>query len=242
MFFKKSKVLDLRFVDTSGRGLYQTLPVRKAEDVPYVCEEYQKEKYKTKKFHLCPGMSDYAKLGFIIPAWTDIEIFANKAGITASRGLTQTGSRVVEIGNPPVRMGGDIPDGLVSIDPEIPFAVYKFENPWNIFCSKNISALIMPPIYHATWCNDVHMYPGCISYSKFTFANIMLTIKKPMRVKISAGEPLVHVIPFYDKNIDAGFGPATEEDLHYSKGQIYGTEHQFYRKKLNIKKIFNLFK
>jgi hypothetical protein len=240
MFFKKQKAADLQFVDISEKGLYQTLPVMKAVDVPYVCEEYQIKTYGSKKFHHCPGMSDYYKMGYIIPAWTDLEFFANKAGITACAGVTQGGARNINTGAEPVIMDSVLPDGLVDVDKSIKTVVHKFENPWHIICEKEISALLLPPIYHATWCNNIHLYPGCISYKKFTAANVMLTVKTPGRFTIKAGEPLLHVIPFWDKTINAGYGPVSQDQHHYIKGQIYSTDTQFYRKKLNIKRLFGL--
>ena len=240
MFWKKEKQPDLVFGDVSERGIYQTLCVERAEDVPFASERFQKEKYGAKKFHLCPGMSDYAKAGYIVPAWCDIEFIANSAGVRAHRGETESGNRKVKFGNEPFEMGTDIPDGFVDIDPNIQFKVFKFDSPWKIFCSKSISALILPPIYHATWCNDLHFWPGLIAYDKFTIANVMLTPKKQGRITIRAGEPLIHIVPMTNTYINAAVGPATQEQLHFSKGQIYGTDTQFYRKYLNVKRFFGL--
>ena len=101
----------------------------------------KKKKYGAKKFHLCPGMSDYAKAGYIVPAWCDIEFIANSAGVRAHRGETEGSDRKVKFGNEPFEMGTDIPDGFVDIDPNIQFKVFKFDSPWQIFCAKSISAL-----------------------------------------------------------------------------------------------------
>lgn len=238
MFFKKKQVADLSFVDTSDLGVYQHLSVERAVDVPYLAEKLQKERYGVKKFRHCPGMSDYANLGYIIPAWCDMEFMANRADVCAYRGVTHSGTRSFEVGPPPVEMGTDIPDGFVSIDSDISFKVFKFESPWQIFCNGEISALLLPPVYHAAWCNNLFFWPGCVSYKKFTIANVMLTVKKQGRTTIRAGEPLIHVIPFNDKAINATVGPATQEQIHYSKGLINRTDNQIYRKLLNAKRFF----
>ena len=77
-FLKKKK--DLEFVDTK-RTAYQTYPVMRAVDVKPRTFEYQKNKYKKHLLPHCPGMIQYAEMGYIIPAWIDIHIKANKAGV-----------------------------------------------------------------------------------------------------------------------------------------------------------------
>ena len=64
--FKKSQP-DLEFVDKT-RMVYQRYPVQKAADVKPLSYDLQRNKYGQHKFVLCPGTTDYANYGYIIPA------------------------------------------------------------------------------------------------------------------------------------------------------------------------------
>lgn len=64
--------------------------------------------------------------------------------------------------------------------------------------------------------------------------------KRECHVHIKAGEPLLHVMPFYNKQINASVGPATEAQIDKSKNIIPGDEAQYYRKFLSFKKRFTI--
>jgi hypothetical protein len=55
-------------------------PVVLAKNVRPICATVQKNRPAEKRYQVCPGITDYANSGYIIPAHTDISIKANKVG------------------------------------------------------------------------------------------------------------------------------------------------------------------
>jgi hypothetical protein len=66
--------------------------------------------------------------------------------------------------------------------------------------------------------------------------------KRECTVHIKAGEPLIHVMPFYNKEISASVGPASEAQQDKTKNLIPGDDSQYYRKFMAVKKKFNVHK
>jgi len=234
--FLKKKTPEFEFIDVS-RQTYHRLPVQRAQDVTPKSKANQIEKYGVFKFPHCPGIIDYSRLGYIIPAWVDMKIFANKAGVIGEIGSAIRGDRGFR---PPINMDASIVDGFFTPEDGVPLTVIKFECPWYIRTSKNISALCLPPLYHATWLDDLHLWSGSVDYEKFSVTNFICSPKRKCNVHIKAGEPLLHIIPFYGKDIVAGYGPGTDAQVDYTKNEAYGDTPQFYRKLYAVKKIFKL--
>jgi|TARA_S200002703_G_scaffold125223_1_gene111441 hypothetical protein len=233
-FFKKEK--DIEFVDVS-RNAYLDFPVHLAKDVEVIGKEERIEKVGSNIFAQCPGMIDYAKLGYIIPAWVDIHIKANKAGTICKIGSEKRGARgFLE----PRKMNSDIVLGIISPQDDVPLTVFHVGAPWNIFTNKNISALILPANYHSNIFQCLHVWQGVVDYKNFHTANFIFSPTKKCEVHIKAGDPLLHVIPFLNTNLIGGYGPGTEQQLDESRNQILNGDSQYYRKFLSVKKLFKL--
>lgn len=233
-FFKKEK--DIEFVDVT-RNAYIDFPVQLARDVPVIGREYQIEKHGVNKFVHCPGMIDYAKLGYIIPAWVDIKIKANKAGVVSTIGDNKRGTRGFQT---PKKMDATLIDGMFTPEDGIPLTVLHIGAPWNIFVSKNISALILPASYHSAHLNDIHIWPGAVDYKNFSTANLIVSPKRKCEINIKAGEPLLQVIPFLNTDLKGGYGPGTDQQVDKSRNSILSGDSQYYRKFLSVKKLFKL--
>ena len=232
--FKKEK--DIEFVDVT-RNAYQSFPIELAKNVPVLGKDERVEKYGSNKFAHCPGMIDYANMGYIVPAWVDIHIKANKAGIVAKTGNNKRGAR----GFPqPKNMDQTIVEGMVDIQDNIPFKVFHIGAPWHVFVNKNISALVLPASFHSKLSEDLHIWPGVVDYKKLTSLNLVCTPKRACEVHINAGEPLLHVIPFLNSDITGGYGPGTQEQIDLYNNTITSGENQYYRKYLSVKKFFGL--
>ena len=236
-FFKK-KTRDLEFVDIN-RTAYQTFPVVKAADVKPLTFEHQKKKFGKHMFPHCPGMIQYAEMGYIIPAWIDIHIKANKAGVAHYIGSDDRGTRGYLPGRP---MEPDIIAGLVEPQDGVPLTVLNFGSPWGIFAKKNVTGLLLPAFYHSNFLDDLLVLPGSVDYKSFHTANFICVPKRECEVHIKAGDPLLHVIPFMNTDFDAGFGPGTQEQLDYYKNDMPGDDKQYYRKYHMLKKVFRLSK
>lgn len=230
IFGKKQR--DIEFVDTT-RLVYQKIPVQLAREVkPKYFEEQKKNSGKILFSH-CPGMFDQYKFGYIIPAWTDIHIKANKAGCVVILGGSR-GSPFL----PPTRMNSSIVDGIFK--PEgIDLSVWHVPSPWSVQTKKDISALVNSPVFHWSFNDDIHVWPGIVDYKNFSTINFIFSPKRGCEITIPAGEPLLHVMPFFNKDISGGFGPATQEQIDSHKYQIVSSEKQSYRKRLQtVKKFF----
>jgi hypothetical protein len=186
---------------------------------------------------LCPGTTDYANYGYIIPAWTDINIKANRAGIAHSIGSKARGDRGFEAGR---FMDSELVDGLLEPSDGVPLKVLHFGCPWRVFGNGKVSALVMPAFYHSKIVHDLHIWPGIVDYENFHVINMIVSPKRECEVKIRAGEPLLHVLPFWNKSINAGYGPGTDEQIDISRNEVPGDDKQFYRKHFSIKKVFDL--
>ena len=236
MRFPWQQKRDIEFIDSS-RKIYQHYPIMRAKDVKCNSFDSQKEKHGAYKFPLCPGLFDYSQLGYIVPAWVDIHIMANKAGTNAALGSQIRGDRGF---SPPSNMSTDIVDGIINLEDDIPLGVIKFDCPWKIFGHGNISALLLPAVYHSTFLDDIHVWSGIVDYKKFHVSNFIISAKRKCSVHIKAGEPLLHIIPLWNKDMLAGYGPGTDIQIDATKNEIPGETKQYYRKHYMINKIYKL--
>lgn len=235
-FFKK-KEKDIQFVDKTRRA-YLTHPIQRAKDVPVFFMEEQIKNTGKLNFIECPGITDLKNYGYIIPAWDDFNFFANESGCMITMGCERRDTNFIK----PRRMDLNIARGIITPSDNIPFEVFHIDCPWNIISNKtNLSALIIPPPFHANFHDSIHIYPGIVDYNKFTTANVILSIKKKCNMTIHAGEPLLQVLPFYNLNggISAGYGPADDYQLDQLNSVVSSTK-QFYRKYVQIKKNMRL--
>lgn len=230
-FWQKSEDIDLKFVDTT-RQVYQLHPVQQAKDVPAHFQKYQQTSHGKFTFASCPGMIDLKNYGYIITAWDDIHIMANKAGASGIIGSpTHKRSTFSEIR----KMDTAIGDGIFK--PEgIPLEVLHISNPWNIIVkNKNISAACMPAFFHSPFLDDLFIYPGIVDYKSFTTVSIICSPKRECKITIKAGTPLLHVLPFEVSTIKAGFGPAEDHERDLA-ASVYSNARHYYRKYLGQKK------
>ena len=224
MFSFRKKPHDIEFIDTT-RIVYQMHPIEVAKPVKPHFYKDMMEKYNEYSFAKCPGMFDLKNYGYIVPAWDDIHIMANKSGIVVNVG---GGSRETRF--PTARkMDHRIVDGVFE-PVDVPYQPYHIGSPWSIFVhNKNVSAAILPAFFHSPFLDDLYVYPGIVDYGKFTTMNFIFACKRPCQLTIKVGTPLLQVLPFESKEISAGYGPANDYQVDMSKS-IFSTTKQFYRK------------
>lgn len=228
-FWQKSE-LDMKFVDTSRR-VYHMHPVMPAKDVPAHFQKHQTDTYGKFLFANCPGMIDLKNYGYIISAWDDINIMANKAGVTAIVGGSHGKCPFSDVR----KMENSIADGIFKPD-GIPLTTLHISNPWNIIVNnKNISAAIMPAFFHSPFLDDIYVYPGIVDYKNFTSASLIIAPKRECKITIKAGTPLLHVLPFELSTIKAGYGPAEEHEVD-KVNSVFSNAKHFYRKYVIQKK------
>lgn len=239
--FNKDKP-DLEFVDIS-RVVYPHYPPILAKELKPL-KEHQEKKFADYNFPKCPGMHDYSRIGYIIPAWSNFHIKANKAGFVGLVGNAgeEVKKRTTPLGQPQ-NMDVNIVDGLFQPEEGIQPSILNFPGAWKILGRGNISALILPAFFHSNFLDDLYVYPGVVDYNGFTTVNFICSPKRHCEVEIKAGDPILHVIPFItNKTIVATYGRATEEQEDYNKLLKWFHELNFYRKYYMIRKKYALSK
>lgn len=224
-FWKKDGGPDIEFVDIT-KVAYSMHPVVTAKSVKPHFYKHQMDTYMKYTFAHCPGMIDLKNYGYIIPAWDDIHIKANKAGCAVFIG----GEGRKTFWQSPRNMSPNIADGIFQPS-EIPLMVKHIGSPWMIKVrNKTISALVLPAAYHSPFLDDLYVYPGIVDYNDtFSSLNFIFSPKRECELTIKVGTPLLQVIPFVGANIKAGYGPgeAQDKDAHST---IFSSSKQFYRK------------
>ena len=233
-FTKKQK--DLEFVDTL-RQSYLTHPIQRACDVKPLTFEHQKKNFGKHIFAHCPGMHAYAEMGYIMPAWVDIKIMANPAGVVWSVGSKERGSRGFSEGR---MMDSNSLEPLYTVEDGIPRTALNFSSPWAAFASKDISCLLLPAWFHSDFFDDLHVIPGVVDYTKFHTMNFICMPRRKCKIHIKAGDPLLHIIPIHNSKIIAGYGPGDQVQLDTFKNEIPDDTPQYYRKNQMTKKEYNL--
>ena len=231
-FKKTEEEPDIDFRDTTARA-FEDFPPRLAREVPIYFKEDQKKNLGKFSFAECPGMWDYSQYGYIITAPDTVMIKANRAGTIAmiKRRHGQNQSCAT--------MNADLINGYFKYE-GIPPNAFKIDLPWRIICKKNISAFLLPAYYHSSFLEHVHVVPGMVDYQNFWTISFIFAIKKECEVTIKAGEPILHILPYWNKPIRANYGMIEVEQMAPTMTAGFDSISQYYRKKYNVKKIFNL--
>lgn len=240
-WFKKDDV-DFKFVDLT-REAFTHFPPIPAKDIKPL-REYQQEKYGEYKFPTCPGMHDYSRLGYIIPAWCDFHIKSNTAGTVAMIGsVGKDRQKRNHNFREPLEMDPKIADGFINYQDNIKPSVRIFPAPWKIQrTSQNLSFMALPALFHSNFLDDLFVYPGTIDFRNgFQEVNFVVSPKRKCNITIKAGDPVLHIIPFYtNKDIIASYGAASMHEEAAAIRMKWFHEKNFYRKFHLNKKRFKI--
>lgn len=149
----------------------------------------------------CPGISDWMMQGYIIPAWTDMEVVYNEFGPDLKLGRSGTGSA-----HPPYQC-----EGFLDSKSHYGGSV-KLPCNWYIKTAPGWSIMILPLWYHKT-LPDMEAMPGIIhSDEHHTEVNINFILKTKENFSVKAGTPLVQIVPFKRQNVHGVSRAATDID------------------------------
>jgi hypothetical protein len=209
-------------------------PVRRAMDIKpdWLIEQTKyAERNNSHKFAACPGMHDYYRTGYIISAWEDFEIIVDeqKADIVIGMG-GGVACKQFE------RMDYSVVAGSANIDDDIAPHALKLPCPWKVFTKPGYSAFVMPALFHSPFLRDLFLYPGINDYDAYHTINVMFSPLRKMHVKIYAGTPLLHVIPYKREDITADVGLITQKESGQANFTYRTRAPGFYRKWLHKKK------
>lgn len=213
-------------------------PVKKASEIKvnwYIEQQKQAEKNNTPKFSACPGMHDYYRSGYIIPAWEDFEIIVDGENSHIIIGKEET-----FICYPYERMDASVVQGATNIDDDIKFHALKLPCPWKVFTKPGYSAFVLPALYHSPFLRDLFLYPGINDYDKYHTINVMFTPMRKMHVKIYAGTPLLQVIPYRREDVSCDVGLITQKETGIAEFTYRTGLKGFYRKFIHQKKKYEI--
>lgn len=210
-FFKKQDLPTVKFllgrgIDQESTNLWNTLgnmyPVIPAStDLPewwsklgksYLNEQDFTE-YPTAK--RCPGMYDLMRAGYIIPAWSDFEFM-----LGSGMDIKYKMSPILEkFKDPPFHIHRPEQTSGCPMHSNDTGPILKLMSPWYIDMPKDYSIFLIEPTYAQT--NDYSVLPGimdpAIERAPNKEINVFIRLNKPDKViKINAGDPLIHIIPF----------------------------------------------
>lgn len=210
-------------------------PVKRAMDVKpeWMIKQFKDaERNDFPKFSACPGMHDYYRAGYIIPAWEDLEIKVTTKDVE----IKSPGS----LSKKPESMDYRVVAGAANIDDDIKPHALKIPCPWKVFTKPGYSAFVLPALYHSPFLRDFYLYPGINDYDHYHTINVMFSPLKEMHIKIYAGTPLLHVIPYKREEVTAEVGIITHEEVGRANF-VYRTKAPgFYRKWLYQKKTTDI--
>lgn len=222
--------------DVQGYEIGQ--PVKRAMDVKpdwLITQVKEAERLNTHKFSSCPGMHDYYRAGYIIPAWEDFEIIVDDtyAHINIGTG-TQFQCKPSEV------MDHRVVAGAATVDDDIKLHALKLPCPWKVFTKPGYSAFVVPALFHSPFLRDLFLYPGINDYDTYHTINVMFTPLRKMHVKIYAGTPMLQVIPYKREYTTAEVGYITPEENGLANFTYRTKSPGFYRKWLYQKKTTHI--
>lgn len=224
---------EIRFACTKGAP--HVSPLTRIELARSVMPEWikdQKENNNTDKFLNCPGMSDYAKAGYIIPAWSDMEIKANRGGTV----IKYNNNYNTQESNLNFKMV----EPMVPINSSVRGLVIKVPCPWAIFAKPGWSGYLVPAYYHSPFLKDLFMYPGIIDFDTFHTINFVFTALHECELTIPAGTPLLQLIPFKREIVRGVCMKGTEDDKDRHIFSYPTLHRSAYRRLFHQKKTFKL--
>lgn len=192
LFSKKTPVINFA---TQNWGVRKYAPIQPAgkffpEKFMKVDPLFEKGQHNIdhkKTIRACPGITDYMSMGYVIPAWCDIEIHPTPDGMHIE----------TRYSDPMYNDAYHHDDQLQGFMNEV-FKVkgaVKLDNPWFTWNKPGYSTMYLPMYYHEG--KNWEAVPGVMDHdlgAPQSPINIMLKEIKPTIIKM--GEPIVQVIPF----------------------------------------------
>lgn len=198
-------MFDVKFSDMTG-SVYNIHPIQRAAFLDGAHKKEQLERHGKETFVDCPGMFDYKNTGWILPAWDEFKIYSSEHATMAYTGNESRKSNLTM----PSAMSKDITDGIPKSHSGCPVKRLQplhFSSPWRIDTEKEISLLLLPPVYHSDIVNEMLIYPGIVDFnSRFGTINVIMSPKREGTFVIKAGTPLLHIIPIEKREYNAAYG------------------------------------
>jgi dUTPase len=235
--FKKKK-LEFKFLSVISDFSIFT-PVKPAKDFRPICSEVQKSRPAKKRYQICPGLTDYANSGYIIPTHTEIKIKSNGAGTNVSillpEGLNPLERELLSF----KKFNYDIVDGLVNVS-GVKKEALKIPLPWMVEAPEGYSAYLLPAIMHSDFLDKIHIYPGIVDVDCFPTINVVFSALKECEFTIPINTPILQIVFFKREEYNAVCRRASEYEKHKYFHTRQSTVSNWYRRLFHKRKVYNM--
>tara|TARA_B100000035_G_scaffold78327_1_gene65430 strand:- start:2078 stop:2842 length:765 start_codon:yes stop_codon:yes gene_type:complete len=203
MFNKKQKAV-VNF-ETENWAVRKYAPIKPASEfmpgpwkqMPTFTDKKQHKIDSDQTVKACPGIGDYMKTGFVIPAWCDMEIIPSEDGQMVETRYSDP--EYNSAFHPADQVHNEVSSVMQKFGVK---SAVKLDCPWKIWQPKDWSLLYLPMFFFEG--RNYEAIPGVIDHdlgALISPINIMLLEKKVTRIKL--GEPLVQVIPIKREKVTA---------------------------------------
>ena len=163
-----------------------------------------------KSVKACPGISEYISLGWVIPAWCDVEMYPMDDGQVRARYSDASYNHAIHL---PEQIGNFM---AKTFNVRMPV---KLDNPWHTYTAKGWSLLYLPMMYHEE--QNWQIMPGIIDHDLGpVISPINIMLKEYKTTLIKQGEPLCQVPPIYRGEVSARTGKVREVTKERNRGII----------------------
>jgi len=205
--FKKKVVLNCY---TSNKSAYDLFSINYTKNfIPEWWKKVPKAYRYGDNFHdaptikTCPGFIDLYKKGVMVPLWSDLEIQSNRDDYK------------YQFADQHSSIDYNHPDAIGSVVHTMDVHSIKLTSPWLFECSHDIEWLYVSPTWN-TETMDIHTVPGIVKFNHAIRSNINLMIRKGLdhNVSLSAGTPIVQIVPLTDRNIEVKCHYISRAEFH----------------------------
>lgn len=200
-FFKRKATL---IAKTKTPNLVEVFPVVSAKDclpswykdtpltvTKGMCPVQHSITDKAATMKACAGINNLLRTGFILRAWEDISIVVYPDGRVTAVGTST---------NPAIETHDkkQLPGCLQH------YVVIKLRSPWFLY-GDDTEYLFAPAPYHSALPRKYFVPSGIVKYKMQHVTNVFIAAEaahEPYEIFIPAGQPLVHIIPLSNKDVE----------------------------------------
>lgn len=203
MFFNKKKTIKLEVFGPSQQLIDLFPPTLIKNTLPDWYKTMPKSKGSNNVSH-CLGLRELYSQGVMLPLWSDYEIDLTDSGISGIRWPSDNqGTSGAESHNLDEQAPNAWP-GYVNI---------KFKSPWLFYCSEPIQWIWTQPTWQQKNPQAFTNIPGSteFKYQNQTNINTIWQLGSTSRTeKLKAGDPMVHLIPITERQVELEVGIMTD--------------------------------
>jgi hypothetical protein len=211
-FFKRNKIVVDAF--TAMPLLTEMAPIQPIKkflpqwwkDLPRTVDVRRSDRQLTSKrgtLKVCDGFLEYNKHGFIIPMWSDLKIATTKTGKWTYDFPSDDPYPIVDH---PANQYGEHFANFINM---------KIVSPW-VFQEKNgINFFWTSPTWHMSqhW-GKLNILPATMNFRFHHSTNIpMFVPKRDDVIELQHGEPLIHLLPITDKEVEVKMHQITHDEF-----------------------------